>query len=651
MTTIPSGTVTFLFTDLEGSTRRWEDHPEVMKVAMARHDSIVRTAIESRGGAVFTTAGDEFCSAFSQPSSALDAAIAIQLALEGEEWGSVGPFRVRMALHSGNADERDGDYFGPPLNRCARLLSIGHGGQVLTSAATAHLLAGSLPQGVQLEDLGAHALKDLDRPEHVYQVLHPQLPSAFPRLRSTSPGRDAADLLAEGRQAHSARRWEAAFVALTAAGEALDLDSEDLERLGEAAYWSGHPNEAVTVKERAYGKLTREGKTEAAALIALDLAYLYKYRLATAVSKAWIARAEQLLGDARTTRAHGYLLRWKSVYAFESEGQVERAIALADEAIAVGVAIGDRSIEALGLMDKGRYLVATGHLDEGMLLVDESMVAAVSGELDSDATGRNYCNMLAVCDQIGDYERAREWNDAAEAWCEQHSDSAYPGICRVFRAELKWLRGDWDAATEDLKRAAAELTGYTPIIGAAVYQIGKVALRAGNLEEAAEHFRSAHEHGFTPLPGLAQLRMMEGDAAAAEELLRDALTGDPPALERARFLPALVDTQIALGNLEGARQHLEEFTDIAKLCQSTAMLSEAADRRAAIAAEDGRIEEAIKDLQEAVRGWTTLQMPFESAQSRLRLGELLRACGREAAGSLEVEAAHSTLERLGGGER
>ena len=504
---------------------------------------------------------------------------------------------------------------------------------------------------MQLEDLGAHVLKDLDRPEHVYQVLHPELTSSFPRLRSKSPGRDAADLLAEGRQAHSAGRWEAAFVALTAAGEAVDLESEDLERLGEAAYWSGHPSEAVTAKERAYGKLAREGKTEAAALIALDLAYLYKYRLATAVSKAWIARAEQLLGDARATRAHGYLLRWKSVYAFESEGQVDRAIALADEAIAVGVAIGDRSIEALGLMDKGRYLVATGRLDEGMLLVDESMVAAVSGELDSDATGRNYCNMLAVCDQIGDYERAREWNDAAEAWCEQHSDSAYPGICRVFRAELKWLLGDWVAATNYLKRAAAELTGYTPIIGAALYQIGKVALRAGNLEEAAEHFRSAHEHGFTPLPGLAQLRMMEGDAAAAEELLRDALIGDPPALERARFLPALVDSQIALGNLDAAREHLEEFTDIAKLCQSTAMLSEAADRRAAIAAEDGRIEEAIKDLQEAVRGWTTLQMPFESAQSRLRLGELLCACGREAAGSLEVEAARSTLERLGAGER
>lgn len=647
MTATPSGTVTFLFTDLEGSTRRWEDHPDVMKEAMARHDSIVRSSIESRGGAVFTTAGDEFCSAFSEPVKALESAIQIQLALASEQWGSVAPFRVRMALHSGNADERDGDYFGQPLNRCARLLSIGHGGQVLMSAVTAHLLAGLLLQRVELEDLGAHALKDMDRPEHVFQVRHPDLPGAFPPLRSGSGIRNAADLLGEGRQAHAARRWESCFVSLSAAGDTIDLDSEDLQRLGEAAYWSGHPSEAVAAKERAYGKLAREGKTESAALIALDLAFLYKYRLAAAVSKAWVARAEHLLAHGEPTRAHGYLLRWKCVYAFESEGRVEKALALADETIAVGVALGDKSIEALGLMDKGRFLVATGRLHEGMALVDESMLAAVSGELDPDATGRNYCNMLSVCDQIGDLERAREWNDAAEGWCEQHSDSAYPGICRVFRAELKWLRGDWDAATEDLERAAGELSGYTPIIGAALYHIGKVDLRAGRLRDAAERFRSAHEHGFTPLPGLAQLRLMEGDAAAAEELLRDVLMKDLPALERARFLPTLIDAQIARGKWEQAQLHLDEFIEIAELCESTAMRAEAADRRAAIAAADGRVQEAIDDLQEAVRGWNKLQMPFELALSRLRLGELLRASGHEAAAMMELEAAQSTLDRFG----
>lgn len=651
MTSLPTGTVTFLFTDVEGSTRRWEEHRELMKAAMARHDSIVRTSIESKGGVVFTTAGDEFCSAFSAPDSALATAIQIQIALAAEEWGEVAPFRVRMALHTGNADERDGDYFGPPLNRCARLLSIGHGGQVLMSATTAHLLSGLLPRGVRLEDLGAQILKDMDRPEHVFQVAHPDLPSEFPTLRSRSPVQDAADLLAEGRQAHASQRWEAGYTALMAASGTIELDSEDLQRLGETAYWSGRPGEAVAIKERAYGKLVREEKTEAAALTALDLAFLYKYRLATAVSNAWAARVEKLVGDASATEAYGYLLRWKSIHAFESEGEPEKALALADEAIAVGVALGNKSIEALCLMDKGRFLVAMGRVDEGMALVDESMVAAVSGELDPDATGRNYCNMLAVCDQIADYKRAREWSDAAEAWCKRHSDSAYPGICRIFRAELKWLGGDWDSAAADLHRALDELAGYTPIIGAALYQIGAVELRAGKRADAEAHFRSAHEHGFTPLPGMAELRLAEGNAEAAEQLLLDALAGDLQPLERARFLPSLIDTELALTNLDRSRTLLTELMEVAELCDSTAMRAEVADRRAAIAAADGRSQEAIRDLQAAIKGWTALQMPFEAAQSRLRLGEIHRATGNEAAASMEAESAHATLARLGVVER
>ena len=235
----PTGTVTFLFTDVEASTRKWEEHPAEMKDAMARHDSIIRGAIESSRGSVFTTAGDEFCSAFSSPRTALDAALEAQLGLAAEEWGALSPFRVRMAMHTGNADERDGDYFGPPLNRCARLLSTGHGGQIIVSTITAQLLGDQLPEGVALQNLGGHELKDLDRPEHVFQVNHPDLSQSFPPLRSQSPVRDAADLLAQGRQAYASEEWEAAYVALSTAGMDIALDAEDLDMLGEAGYWTG----------------------------------------------------------------------------------------------------------------------------------------------------------------------------------------------------------------------------------------------------------------------------------------------------------------------------------------------------------------------------------------------------------------------------
>ena len=648
MTTRPTGTVTFLFTDVEGSTRRWEDHPDAMREAMARHDAIVRDAIEAHRGSIFTTAGDEFCAAFSSPHGAVEAAVATQLNLAAADWGVLDPFRVRMAMHTGNADERGGDYFGPPLNRCARLLSTGHGGQVIVSAVTAQLIRDHPPVGVELEDLGAHELKDLDRPEHVFQLTHPGLARDFPPLRSQSKVLDAVDLLAEGRQAHAAENWEAAYQAFSSAMTMIELDAEDLQRLGETAFWTGRSDEGIAARERAYGAFVREGKSAAGALMALALAESYKYRLAKAISNAWIARAERLVSEATETEAEGYLLRWKCVAAFETEGDPDRALSLADEVIAIGSRLGNRSLEALGLQDKGRILVSMGRIEEGMSLVDEAMVAAVAGELDPEATGRSYCNMLSVCDEVADYQRASEWSNAAQAWCEQHSDSAYPGVCRITRAELKWLHGDWEAAAADLDRAVQELTGFTPIVGAALYQAGEIELRAGRLSEAEQRFRSAHEHGFAPMPGMAELRLRQGDAAAAEQLLDDALdTGNPGPLARAQFLPTLIDARLALDKIAAAQDALFELEQVAEMCGSTAMRAGSAHRRAALAMAEGRTGEAITTLHSAIAGWTELQMPYEAAQSRLLLAQAQRAEGNGNAAGMEIESARSAFERLG----
>jgi class 3 adenylate cyclase len=181
---LPSGTLTFLFTDIEGSTRLWERHTEAMKLALARHDEIVREAIERHNGYVFKTIGDAFCAAFSTASDALNAALEAQLALTTEEWGNAGPIRVRMALHTGVADERGGDYFGPALNRTARMLSLGSGGQTLLSRTTSDLTREHLPENTSLNDLGMHRLKDLAEPEHVWQLLHPSLSKEFAPLKS-----------------------------------------------------------------------------------------------------------------------------------------------------------------------------------------------------------------------------------------------------------------------------------------------------------------------------------------------------------------------------------------------------------------------------------------------------------------------------------
>jgi class 3 adenylate cyclase/tetratricopeptide (TPR) repeat protein len=181
---LPSGTVTFAFTDIEGSTVRWERDRAAMQDAVRRHDALMRDAVAAFGGHVFKTIGDAFCVAFARPEDAVAAMLDAQRALGAEDFSAVDGIRVRVAIHTGTADERDADYFGPAVNRVARLLAIAYGGQVLVSGATASLIHGTLPPGASLADLGNHRLKDLAQPEHVYQLRSPELPAEFPALLS-----------------------------------------------------------------------------------------------------------------------------------------------------------------------------------------------------------------------------------------------------------------------------------------------------------------------------------------------------------------------------------------------------------------------------------------------------------------------------------
>ena len=180
----PTGTVTFLFSDIEGSTVRWERDRKAMAAALARHDALLHRAMQARGAYVFKTIGDAFCAAFTTPLDAVAAALDAQRALAREDFSAVEGLRVRMALHAGSADERDGDYFGPTVNRVARLLAVGHGGQMLLSGACAELIQTELPPACGLRDLGEHRLKDLAQAERIHQLLAPDLIADFPPLRS-----------------------------------------------------------------------------------------------------------------------------------------------------------------------------------------------------------------------------------------------------------------------------------------------------------------------------------------------------------------------------------------------------------------------------------------------------------------------------------
>jgi predicted ATPase/class 3 adenylate cyclase len=181
---LPSGTVTFVFTDIEGSSERWERAAPAMQDALRRHDALVRSAIVEHAGHVFKTVGDAFCAAFSRPADAVAAIVAAQSALAAEDFSAVGGLAIRAAIHTGMADERDGDYFGAAVNRVARLLAVGHAGQTIVSGVTADLVQGALPDRTSLRDLGEHRLKDLTHAEQVYQVVAAGLRESFPPLRS-----------------------------------------------------------------------------------------------------------------------------------------------------------------------------------------------------------------------------------------------------------------------------------------------------------------------------------------------------------------------------------------------------------------------------------------------------------------------------------
>lgn len=184
MSQLPTGTLTLLFTDIEGSTRLWEQSPDAMANALRRHEELVRSAIEEAGGYVFKTVGDAFCAAFASAKAAVQAAGVAQQALGVEPWADEVVLRVRMALHTGECEERGGDYFGPALNRAARLEAVAHGGQIVLSRATADIVRDRLPAGYVLRDLGTHYLKDLGRPEEVFQLELDGLLANFPPLRS-----------------------------------------------------------------------------------------------------------------------------------------------------------------------------------------------------------------------------------------------------------------------------------------------------------------------------------------------------------------------------------------------------------------------------------------------------------------------------------
>jgi class 3 adenylate cyclase len=454
--------------------------------------------------------------------------------------------------------------------------------------------------------------------------------------------------LQAGRAAIDRHAWREAFDLLTEADKTERLTSDDLMSLAEAAWWQGHLEESIAAKERAYAGYSETGDCAKAAICALLIAQDYSAKLAPSIGAGWFNRAERLLEKEPESAAHGFLAFMNSLGA-EAGGDLDLALSHAERTLDIGTRYGDRDLQGYGLLMRGRILVLKAQVKEGLALLDEATVAAVSGEIGPLATGIIYCMAITTTASLADYTRASEWTEASKRWCERQSISGFPGVCRVHRAEIMRLRGSWAEAEQETRRALIELEKFNLEHAAeGFYELGEVRLRIGDLAEAEDAFRQAHELGRPPFPGLPLLRLAQGKADIAASSMKRGLE-DPhfDRLGRCRLLPAEVEIAVAVEDVDRAREAVEELEATVRDFNSAPLRASALLARGTLQLAEGDFGAAVSTLRKSWRMWKKADLPYEAARARLSLGVALRADGDEDAAVMEIQAARSAFERLG----
>jgi class 3 adenylate cyclase len=458
------------------------------------------------------------------------------------------------------------------------------------------------------------------------------------------------DRVQQGRDAYRRHAWHEAFDSLRDADSETPLSPDDLGLLAESAWFAGDPDAAIEARERAHAGYLEQGDKCHAAAMALQIGLDHFERLEAAIGNGWLGRAKRLLEQTpNECAAHGWQALSLGYLARRIAGNEEEALRQARLAQGIGERLAIPAIQALALQQQGYALVAMGRVDDGLALIDESTVAAVSGDLDPLTTGRIYCSTISVCRDLADWRRAVEWTDAAERWCRRQGVSGFPGICRVHRAEIMHLRGSWADAEREAKRACEELSRYDVLYGGeAQYAIGEVRLRLGDLDGAREAFRQAHQLSREPEPGRSLLRLAQGDVQGANISIKRALAGvEARAFSQARLLPAAVEIGLAAGDLDSVAQHVAELEQIAGSFRTTAVTATAEYARGLLLLAHGDTALALARLRHAVELWHEVGAPYETARARTALGEAFRADGDEDAALLEFESAKGAFERLG----
>jgi tetratricopeptide (TPR) repeat protein len=463
-------------------------------------------------------------------------------------------------------------------------------------------------------------------------------------------------LVERARDAAALNDWRQAFNLLMEADADGLLAPTDLPMLGETAYAAGQLEVAIEAWERAHTTSMQAGDQVAAAAAAVRVAMHLLFDTALmAPVRGWLARAERLLEAQDETPAHAWLAVVRT-YERMLTGDMPGARPWARRAIEVGSRC-DPAAGAIGQVAEARLLILDGEVQQGLALLDEAGVVTVSGDLDPFSTGVVYCELVCALQGLAHYDVAEEWTEAMERWCETNAIGSLHGRCRVHQAEILRLRGSCNEAERQALVACQELRPYLRReLGWPLNELGRIRLHKGDIAGAEKALLAAHRAGWDPQPGLALVRLAQGDAATAAASIRDALERPlgvpskerPPNthLQRAPLLEAQVEIELATGDLGRARSAADELELIAARFQSKALLAGAALARGRVRLADGDTAGAEQSLSEAVRRWNEVGAPYEAAIARMDLAEAHRASGSEHRAALERQAARTILDGI-----
>jgi class 3 adenylate cyclase len=459
------------------------------------------------------------------------------------------------------------------------------------------------------------------------------------------------------RDALGRHAWTEAYELLSEADGSGSLPADELELLAQASWWVGRLPEAIETRERAYAGFVKAGDPVRAAAAATALGQDNLLRGTYPVAAAWLNRAERHLAGIDDTIVHGWLA---VVRAFQAgrEGKFDEVLKESERAGALAARFGDRSLAALALSSEGLARIHHGEVEKGLAQVDEATIAAVGGEIEPATAGGVCCSTIEACSSLGDWKRAAQWTEAQDRWCRREHINGFPGMCRVFRAGIQRMRGDWLEAESEARRATEELAGFVPAaVGMALYEIGMIRLRRGDLPAAEDALTRAHALGRHPEPALSLLRLAQGRVDLALASIRRTLDepdsaptwAAPPSSEIARLalLPAEVEIALAAGDAALGRRAAEELAGLVERFPSAAGSAASQAATGEVLMAEGDPASAARSLRRAIQLWTDVDAPYDAARARLSLAAAYAATGDDGPAAMERNAARAVFERLG----